>query len=548
MNVFEITLRPAPTTLVESVCRDLTAPQRRIVEGIVRELRPLIEATLTPDQISKIFAQAEQGVTAAGANRTTLGKTKDVATSSAAWVNSQIDRLGKYLQDTAPVQYFDQKFEDLKQKAAAKLGTDSKTMAVIDQLGQYARANPGKTAFVIGTLTAVAALATGPAGGAVAGQVLRGATELLKGEKLSTAVGRGIKSSVYGYLAGMGLKELGEYLGDVNVSTTKIPGYENLTDIKLSRERTGLPFLMIDGTIPTRLAPKIDHLISLSNNSFSRGDINGGLRAWQAVKGIVESPEMVEAIKVLKTQNTELYNQAVQNAKNMSTAINSISSAVQGAVQAATKTGTATLSTPAANTAPAQPAPSANAAPAQPAPSANAAPANFNQVRESRQLTESQIRRLFRLSEGPMDWLRTKGKNITTKVTADKLNTLWKKEGSPTDSDQIAVILKQADVNDSVISSAFDAVGVPVPSFVSSATTPAQPTAQPAAEPAAITQPTAQPAAEPPTPKTNKYSSPSEVVDAIIKTIPKDWLPQITSELLKRQTVSATGSTAKKRK
>ena len=513
MNIFEITLRSAPTTLVESVCRDLTAPQRRIVEGIVRELRPLIEATLTPDQISQIFTQAEQGVTAAGSNRTTLGKTKDVATSSATWVNSQIDRLGKYLQDTAPVQYFDQKFEDLKQKTAAKLGTDSKTIAVIDQLGQYARANPGKTAFVIGTLTAVAALATGPAGGAVAGQVLRGATELLKGEKLSTAVGRGVKSGVYGYLAGMGLKELGEYLGTVKVVKENIPGYTGLAKIKFYREGTGIPFQYIEATIPDKLYPKIQMLLNSANAAFDRDDIATGIRNIQAIKNVVEAPEFVDSIKSIAANNAALVQQATEQAKNTALAINSISAAAQGAVQAATKTGTAT---PTATTQPA------------------AAPANFNQVREPCQLTESQIRRLFRLSEGPMDWLRTKGKNITTKVTADKLNTLWKKEGSPTDSDQIAVILKQADVNDSVISSAFDAVGAPVPSFVSSATASAQPTAQPAAEP--------------PTPKTNKYSSPSEVVDAIIKTIPKDWLPQITSELLKRQTVSATGSTAKKRK
>ena len=185
-----------------------------------------------------------------------------------------------------------------------------------------------------------------------------------------------------------------------------------------------------------------------------------------------------------------------------------------------------------------------------------------------------------------MDWLRTKGKNITTKVTADKLNTLWKKEGKPTDSDQIAVILKQADVNDSVISSAFDAVGVPVPSFVSSATASAQPTAQPTAQPAVDTtgtgqdkganvfgnmaqtlrtmqppgttstggsvtqtptglkhtaktagntaQPTAQPTAAPVSPTA------AQIIANLEKTVPKDVLMSVAAELLKKYTSRAT--------
>jgi hypothetical protein len=58
-------------------------------------------------------------------------------------------------------------------------------------MGEWAKANPGKTAAIIGVLTTLAAVAGGPAGGAIAGQILKGAAELMKGEKLSTAVGKG---------------------------------------------------------------------------------------------------------------------------------------------------------------------------------------------------------------------------------------------------------------------------------------------------------------------------------------------------------------------
>ncbi len=70
-----------------------------------------------------------------------------------------------------------------------------------------------------------------------------------------------------------------------------------------------------------------------------------------------------------------------------------------------------------------------------------------------------------KLVEGPMDaikgaagkaanWLQTKGKNLTTKVTADKLNSAWQKAGSPTDSEELKKFLGSqgvaADVIDSV--------------------------------------------------------------------------------------------------
>jgi hypothetical protein len=494
MNIFEITLpSPSHTTLLESVCRDLTRDQRRVVEGIVNQLRPLFEAPLTQTQIDQIFSQAEQNLTGAGVNRSGVGQAVDVTKavgsavgSKVGSVNNAINKLGGYLQTTAPVQYFDQKFEDLKQKISTRLGTDSKTMAIVDQLGQYAKANPGKTAFVIGALTAVAAFAAGPAGGAVAGQVLRGATELLKGEKLSTAVGKGIKSGAYGFLAGMGIKELGEYLGAVEVVRENIPGYTGLAKIKFMREGTGTPFQYIEGTIPSKLYPKIEYLLNSANAAFDRGDIAGGVRTYQAIKNIVESPDMIEGVKSIAANNAALVQQAQTQAKNIGLAINSISSAAQGAVQAATGTG-------ATKTAPAQPT---AAAPATPAPAANAAPANFNQVRENHiRLTNKEVKEIFAvagnsLNEGPLDWLKTKGKNITTKVTADKLKSMWTKDGKPMDSEKIAAILRQAGVKDDVVASAFNAVEAPVPSWVR---TPAA--AQPAAEPAATTA--AEPAAEP---------------------------------------------------
>ena len=87
------------------------------------------------------------------------------------------------------------------------------------------------------------------------------------------------------------------------------------------------------------------------------------------------------------------------------------------------------------------------------------------QVNESVQLTESQIflligkivERQRRIDEGIMDtlkgaagktvdWAKTKGENLTTKITADKLLQAWKKAQSPTDSDVVAKVMIDAGV------------------------------------------------------------------------------------------------------
>jgi hypothetical protein len=71
----------------------------------------------------------------------------------------------------------------------------------------------------------------------------------------------------------------------------------------------------------------------------------------------------------------------------------------------------------------------------------------FNRVvtRNDRLLTEGW------LVEGPMDWIKKTAKNLTTKVTADKLNKAWKAAGSPLDSEAVAKVLGDAGVNDDVV-------------------------------------------------------------------------------------------------
>jgi hypothetical protein len=192
--IFEQHMKNSRTILSESV-EGMNAVQRAIVEGIYNDLKPLIEASLTADQVQQLFKGVEQNVSATGNNRTLVGKGKDAVGK----VNDTINKVGRWLQDTTPVKAADQKFTQLKSTIGTKFPELDKQLT---GLGSWMKENPGKSAAIIGVMTAIAALATGPVGGALAGQILRGSSELIKGSKLSTAVGKGLKTAAVGAAAG----------------------------------------------------------------------------------------------------------------------------------------------------------------------------------------------------------------------------------------------------------------------------------------------------------------------------------------------------------
>lgn len=67
------------------------------------------------------------------------------------------------------------------------------------------------------------------------------------------------------------------------------------------------------------------------------------------------------------------------------------------------------------------------------------------------------------LAKKGMQKLSTAGKNLTTKVTADKLQKAWKNAGSPTDSNVIASILAKAGVNADLIGTVYSDMGIEAP-------------------------------------------------------------------------------------
>lgn len=424
--------------LCESICKDLTKQQRVIVEGIYKDLEPLMEMELTAPQITQLFKDLEQ---ANSGERTMLGKGVDAA----KYVNDTINKVGRWLQDTAPVKAFDQKYQSLITDISNKLGADSKVVSYTKQLGQFAKNNPGKTAAIIGVLTTVAAIAGGPLGGAIAGQVLRGTAELLKGEKLSTAIGKGLKTAAVGALVGMSLEKIGDaikdglsfvrektgvgWVYDLNYSINGVPTFNNVQMLKPEAE----------------LADQIHKAMFNAVNKDTEELVRQIIK-MEKLMDVVGSPDYIARL----TQNAELARTMASNADIAQQTFKDLGAVAQGAITAKMDT-------------------------------------KQQGVQPNTALKESQILALFnvvanlnnrlivegRLVEGPL-WDKIKsgakslvsktgqkiaqiGKNITTKVTADKLMTAWKAAGSPTDSDAVADIIKKSGVSDQVISTVYKA-------------------------------------------------------------------------------------------
>jgi hypothetical protein len=453
MKFTEIT-QPRHKILTES-CQGLTVQQRRIVEGIYNEFRPVLEVALNPQQINQLFTATQQAATDAGGNRTLVGKGMDAAGA----VNRAIDNVGKWLQNTAPVQAFDQKFENLKGNIAQKFPQLGRS---VSQLGEWAKANPGKTAAIVGVLTTIAALGAGPAGGAIAGQILRGTAELLKGEKLSTAVGKGVKTAALGYLSGKAFEMLGQFVSGMRADSIPFgPKDAGLEDVSFHATKTltgpGSEWKQTLKGFNVIVFPEEKSAIEEALRMIRDGQA-GGYDTLRTISREINSADYRSAILDI-----------ARNARADQIANDGLTQWINGLAQAGQSLS--------------QGAAAGSGVASQPQTTAES-------------ITPQQIQEMFqRVEEGVWDYLKGKaaqagqaiagkvaqvGQNITTKITADKLSTAWKAAGSPTDSDQIFALLVKQGVDKNVLAGVWKQMQLPAPR-----TAPAQVAPKSAASPQA---------------------------------------------------------------
>jgi len=535
----------------------LSLLESRVIIPFVEDIeRYIVEAQLSPDQISQLFTSAEQGMTAGGKNRTAIGKGKDAAGAgvdaikgAATFIDGKINELGRALQKAGPVQNADAKFKELKAKIGA---TDSKVAKAIQGVSDWAKENPGKASIAVGILTTAAAMAGGPMGGAVAGFLARATKDLLQGADLSTAVGKSIKTAAYGALAGAAFK----YISDNIIDNIASADAAELADMQAGLKDAN--YINAKADILSDIGQPVDVL-----DNAMRYNATGNVNSFYFNYDTVVPPDMQGqfeaargAMDAAKLGTKEFYTAAakfhdfmgsLQNsaeAKNLTAAWDAIKQIPKDALTAgqtaellaqANSSEALISAIEAAGTSAASVVQGAlatvddNAKKAQQAKPID--PAEKKELeagaeqKESKKLTNLQIETLIEwcddtpevLTEGPLDALKKAGsavggalkkgaaavgakaaqvgKNITTKVTADKLNKAWNKAGKPTDSDEIANILRQAGVSDDVLTPIYKQFGAKLPPVPKPAEKPAASKAQPAAQAGA--EPKAQAGAEP---------------------------------------------------
>jgi hypothetical protein len=473
--------------LLSESCDGLTDEQRQIVEGIYNEFVPLIretfliEQTLSADQIKQLFSNIEQGATAAGGNRTLIGQGKDVAKKADDIVN----KVGGWLQNTAPVKAFDQKFEDLKASVSEKFPNVAKQLTA---LGDLARENPGKTAAIIGVMTSIASFAGTPAAGAIVGYVLRGSLELLKGEKLSTAIGKGLKTAAYGWLAGKAFEMIGDVLsGGVKAITSPFsPKLKNL-DLTHIAEKTGMPFSYenVSAIGKPEDIQKLQDIFNKASDAYYSGSYAAADAGFQQAAELNDYMNSMDYF--LDAGLSDVINQQqtiAQIQQGASELMRGLASAAQGAAAGATaydKSGKAVddQGKPVTGDQGGAAAKKPAATPTE-ALVYNLRPLSeaqvgylFGRIAETnhRMITEGVIWEQGEEPEGKKPSFMQKvmgkageiGKNLTTKVTASKLMSAWQKAKSPTDSDALADFLKQQGVNDQVVATTFKDMQLPAP-------------------------------------------------------------------------------------
>jgi len=414
--LFEQHMNNSNKILLES-CHGLDQEQRTVVEGIYHELRPLIEASLSPDQIKSIFGAVEKSATDAGGNRTMLGKGIDVGKKA----NEIVDNIGKWLQDTTPVKAFDQKFDQLKNKINTKF-PDSKIQDGISQMGIWAKENPGKTAAIVGVLTAIASLAGGPV-------------------------------AAYGFIAGKTFELLGDAIkgGAQVVKDTMFPNALRLNMNQIFDEVGGelgtrWANFEIKGLVGTpediNTAKK---LFSEAGQYWKAGDYEQSAATWKSLEGMIadtfNDKQYIAQIASDQASRT-MISQAAQAAQE---ATKYLGAAAQGAVAGAGVKGSLTK--------------------------------KESIEQQVRPLSEGQVYLVFKritesqLNEGPMDVIkgfagkamdkaRTVGTNLTTKITADKLNSAWQKAGAPTDSEELKKFLTSQGVDTTAIDTVYKSLKI----------------------------------------------------------------------------------------
>lgn len=183
---------------------------RQLIESFQHAGKLITEAQLTADQINQIFAGIEKNLTAAGGNRTAIGKGVDTAKSAAGAVSQAYNGLIDKFSNTKVMQGFDAAYDKAAEQLKQATGGDQGAMQYIQKYRDFAKKHPVAQSAIYALLIAAVSIGSGGAAAPAALGLLKMGDRLLQGDKFSqalakgattgaaAAVGQGIKGAISG--------------------------------------------------------------------------------------------------------------------------------------------------------------------------------------------------------------------------------------------------------------------------------------------------------------------------------------------------------------
>jgi hypothetical protein len=154
--------------------------------------RLLVEKNLTKDQVLQLFKDVEQGATAAGGNRTGLGKAKDATTQAIGSVQNMLAGARKWVKERPTYQAVDAEY-NRAMTALGKVGGESgEANAVTRAIYKYrdiAKKYPRATGLAKWAIISAAGFLTGGLGGVGVAAGLAAIDSALKDKEIVDIVG-----------------------------------------------------------------------------------------------------------------------------------------------------------------------------------------------------------------------------------------------------------------------------------------------------------------------------------------------------------------------
>jgi len=449
----------------------------------------LLEAQLTADQVQQIFAAAEKEQTATGGNSTILGKIVEKIVP-----DSMLQKLSDNLPEPDPNAANDPQFQQKATQAVNALPVDAQTKGGLMQIVKNAVTNPAVQPIVLSLVGSVIGglmskvgpviAVTFPGGGTVAagvtGAIVAGAVAVaaakIQGKSWKDAFKGAIKPALAGAAGAVVGKLAGDFISSIGSGDAKAAAVPAAGDGDIQKG------LAADQAMQDRLLNKFPpdqgYTFGANGKSIEVYDANG----TKVFTGDIPLKTMDPQTFADLTSQGKMATPGVSSGSISSDPIAGVTSTPAAPVAAAPATKTTTTTMVANEPVIAgQPLSQQQMAVVDmsrsmgntPSPAVQAAYdlAKMRQgLKQSREytghpLSEGQVYMIFNrvvtrndrllaegwLAEGPMDWIKKTAKNLTTKVTADKLNKAWQAAGSPLDSEALSKILGDAGVNADVV-------------------------------------------------------------------------------------------------